>query len=149
MTFLNDLQMSQAISGISSFFSALAHRLSYCEGKTLSCFRHLGLCSCCSFSLPHMSTFWIPISFMSLLKFDRIEEAFPGHPFKRCSLPVPWGPRFAVSFPLLHFPQHCQAYYVVTRVCLLLSTPTEHKEHESKDLACMKTAHCLICSSYS
>ena len=57
MTFLNDLQMSQAISGINSFFSALAHRLSYCQGKTLSFFRHLGLCFCCSL-FPIQAHFW-------------------------------------------------------------------------------------------
>lgn len=90
MTFLNDLQMSQAISGISSFSQLLAHRLSYCEGKTLSCSASGPLFLLFFLSAPHMSTFWIPISFMSLLKFDRIEEAFPGHPFKRCSLPVPY-----------------------------------------------------------
>ena len=187
--------MSQAISGINSFFSALAHRLSYCQGKTLSFFRHLGLCFCCSFSLPHTGTFLIHISFMSLLKYYLIEEAFPGPPFKLCNnTPAPRGPYFAIPSPLHYSLQHCHAYCVVPYVCLLLSTPTdgegngnplqcsclenprdggawwaavygvaqsrmrlkwlsstptEHKEHESKDLACMKTAHCLICSSYS
>lgn len=146
MRFLNDLSMSQEISGINSFFSA---RFSDCEGNTPRFLLLLGLSSCCSFFLPHIVTSLIHISFMSLLKYYLIREASPDHPYKlgNNTTPPPAPEAQAFLFPLSYVTfstalSVSSMFYVHTH--LLLSTPTKHKEHESKGFACSFTEDCPL-----